>query len=135
MRFLHIDPAAHKLTAIDAASVHEAHPKLQIGNIDHGTVHRARDGSGVGIIVYQYGLLQGDGPYFALDGQLYAGDAILFAFDAIGETIDMPPRVPISMPIWLDTREDVELAIAAGRVERPQSAVNGEVVWQWGGSQ
>ena len=126
MRFILIDPARRAVERVEADDVHKASPKLSTSNVGHGSV-----APGIGIIVYQYGLLEGAGPYFALDRQLYAGDAILYGVDQAGETIDMPPRLPIAAPLWLDTKEDVERAIRKGLVDRPQTAVNGAVLWQW----
>jgi hypothetical protein len=65
-----------------------------------------------------------------MGGQLFSGEAILFAFDEAGETIDMP-ATPLKPPIWLADKQEVELAIAAGMVERPVAKVNGAVMWQW----
>jgi hypothetical protein len=48
---------------------------------------------------------------------------------ANGETIDIGDCSP--KPLWLKTREDVELAIAAGMVDRPVTKINGAVMWQW----
>jgi hypothetical protein len=126
MRFLHIDPAAHRITPVEASDPHQAVPKLSALNVDHGVV-----APGIGIIVFEYGLLEGDGPYFVLGGQLYSGDAILYGFDKAGETVDIPKRLSLPLPIWLDTKADVELAIASGVVRRPQASINGVLTWQW----
>ena len=34
-------------------------------------------------------------------------------------------------PRWLADKEDVELAIAAGVVQRPVTRVNGALIWSW----
>jgi hypothetical protein len=131
MRFLHIDPAAKTVTPVEAEGPHEAVPKLTKLNVDHGVVHQNRE-RGIGIIVYEYGLCEGEGPYFELMGVLYSGDAVLYGFDAPGDTIDMrPDEDSLITPLWLADKGEVELAIVAGLVARPQSSVNGAVIWEW----
>ena len=125
MRFMVIDPTARLFGPVEADSPHKASPKLSISNVDHGTV-----APGIGIIVYEYGLLEGEGPYFALGGQLFAGEAVLYAYDEAGETIDFPD-VQLVPPLWLATKADVEAAIKDRTVQRPYSAVNREIIWQW----
>lgn len=130
-RFLRVTPKDHRVTPVEADQPHNADPDLYARGVDHGVVSKDPDGGGIGVFVYEYGLLDGDGPYFALGGQLYSGDAILYAFDEAGETIDMPQGFMQLKPLWLDTKADVELAITAGVIERPQAAINGVVTWQW----
>lgn len=124
-RFVHIDPKARTITAIDAKDPHSAVPSLTLGNVDHGVVT-----PGIGIIVYEWGLREGDGPYFALGGQLYAGDAVLYGYDEAGETIDMPADIAAPL-LWLADKSAVESAIRFGLVDRPQVSVNGVVEWRW----
>lgn len=134
MRFLHIDPKAKTVKPVEADGPSTAIPSLTPFNTDHGLVSQDPDGGGISIIVYEYGLLEGEGPYFAIGAQLYSGDAVLYAFDYAGETIDMPTKPPRSMllgPLWLADKAEVELAIAAGIVHRPQASINGLVTWEW----
>jgi hypothetical protein len=131
MRFLHVDPKARTVKPVDADSPSSAVPSLTSLNTDHGVVSKDPDGGGISIIVYEYGLLEGEGPYFSLGTQLYSGDAVLYAFDYAGETIDMPKHLDAIIPIWLADKSEAELAIAAGVVRRPQAAINGLVTWEW----
>jgi hypothetical protein len=132
MRFLHVDPTAKTVTPVESdAHPQAAVPALAKVNVDHGVVFKNRE-RGIGVFVYEYGLMEGAGPYFELGGQLYSGDAVLYAFDAPGDTIDMPQAEDyLIAPRWLPTKEDVELAIAAGVVQRPVNRVNGVPVWSW----
>jgi hypothetical protein len=123
-RFVRIDPTAKTVTAVEAEEAIDAAQTLKSGEIDFGTV-----APGISIIVWEYGLLEGDGPYFVLDQQLYAGEAILYGYDEAGETVDMPTLA--DPPLWLADKTEVELAILAGLVERPESRVNGALIWRW----
>lgn len=125
-QFLHIDPKARTVKIVEAKEWQDVSPNLKRTEVDFGTVM-----PGVSIIVYEYGLLEGSGPYFALMGQLYSGDAVLYGYDEAGETIDMPDIPQLFAPEWLADKIEVELAIMAGIVERPVSTVNGAVFWQW----
>jgi hypothetical protein len=134
MKFLKVDPAAESIAVVDAPDVRDAAPELFARGVDFGAIYirgyGTDRGDGISIVVYEYGLLEEfDGPYFALGRSLYAGEAVLYRFDGHGVTVDIGDYRP--KPLWLKTREDVELAIAAGMVDRPVTAVNGAVVWQW----
>jgi hypothetical protein len=131
MRYLHIDPTAKTVKPVFAISPHDAVKGLHSGNVDHGVVYQTTE-RGVGLFVYEYGLCEGNGPYFELYGNLYSGDAVLYGFDHAGETIDMREDEDfIIKPQWLADKVEVELAIAAGVVERPETRVNGAVIWSW----
>lgn len=93
--------------------------------VDHGVV-----APGIGIVVFEYGLFvePQQQSYFAINGHLYAGCAALYGFDDEGETVDLDKIPEIQ---WMDSVEHIEREIAAGRVKRPQIAVNGKVQWQW----
>lgn len=133
MRFLHIDPKAKTVKPAEGADPHII-PALAKVNVDHNVVIKfSRHGwGGIGIFVYEYGLMEGDGPYFELLGVLYSGDAVLYRFDDAGETVDMPEKEDsLIKPRWFANKEEVELGIAAGVVERPVNTVNGAVIWRW----
>lgn len=125
MRFIHIDPDAQTVETVEAEDWRDVAP--HIGEVDHGVVM-----PGVGIFVGEHGLMEGDGPYFALRGVLYAGEAVLYAFDERGESVNIAHSPPgLFPPVWFVDKQDVELGIAAGMVARPVAAINGAVVWEW----
>lgn len=132
MRYLIVDPNTKSVRSCEAEHIHDAEQQagLDVNHVDHGTVVRYRDG-GIGIVVYEFGLLEPpeQQKFFSLAGQLFAGPAVLYAFDETGETCPMP-KLP-NPPLWFDTVEDIELAIAANVVKRPATSVNGAVLWQW----
>jgi hypothetical protein len=125
-RFLHIDPAAQEVVTVEVDNLYDVTPDIKAGATDHGVV-----APGIGIVVWEYGLVDGEGPYFVLNRQLYAGDAVLYGFNEAGETIDMLDPDGRINPLWLANKHEVELAIMAGVVERPQTSVNGAVLWRW----
>jgi hypothetical protein len=66
--------------------------------------------------------------YFSIYGQLFAGNAVLYAFNKSGETIDIR-QLPAIM-FYRDVAE-VERAIDAGAVKRPQMSYGETVYWRW----
>lgn len=130
MRYVTIDPTRTAVKVIDA----DNHPSaveaagLEIGQVDHGVIERDPfTGIGVSICVYEYSLFvpADEQKYFAINGKLYGGKALLYAFDEKGETIDLT-RVPDVF--FFGSARAVEMAIAAGQIERPRSATLG---WEW----
>lgn len=114
--------------------------------IDFATIHRYLDNSTLSIVVYEFGLLDGGKQfpeqYWALGRQLFSGPAIIFAADAEGETCDLPSILQHIRPrtnkphleshiTWIGTAEKAETLIQGGQVDRPQTTINGETVWQW----
>ena len=111
---------------------------LSTGELDFGTIARWRDGRTLSIIVYEYGLLKPDPKaFFSLNGQLFNGNAVLFMADEEGETISLNPSIAKQLEPdcalfkWYANPSEVEAAIVAGEIVRPQSAVNGKIFWEW----
>jgi hypothetical protein len=109
---------------------------LEPNQLDHGTIGRARSGQGFGIWVYELGLRQPKvDKYFALGRQLFNGSAVIYAFDAEGETSNVTKPFAEHLQShhisWYDSIEVIEHAIGLGLIDRPQSAINGEVFWEW----
>lgn len=98
---------------------------LNPGQVDFGTVCE-----GVSIVVYEFGMYQPkeECRYFSVGRQLFVGNAVLFAFNNVGETVDLPRPPPV---IFYRDFLAVEQAIGWGQIERPQIALNGQVMWKW----
>ena len=129
MRFWIIEPAKRATRLFECEDVPDAKREAGLDLVDFGTVSR-----GIGIIVYEHGLYQDADthPYFAIGGLLYCGNAVLFGFDEGGATIDLPKTpIPDRALQWFAGRVEIEAAIAAGRVQRPEVRINGVPVWAW----
>ena len=119
---------------------------LKIGELDFGTVVPLRNGGAISIIVFEFGLMKDKGDpegYFALNKSLYNGNAVLFTSDIEGETVDFyrplanfdangQPHLASHID-WLGNAQEVEEQIALGALHRPQTVINGEVIWSWKG--
>ena len=138
--FAIIEPKLHRIRTGDftdyKAAVVDA--GLKIDELDFGTVAQWRDGRTLSIIVYEYGLMKPDSEaYFGFNGQLYNGNAVLFQANAEGETISLDPNLTKHFETdcthfkWYADSAAVEVGITNREVARPQSSVNGEVVWEW----
>lgn len=98
---------------------------LKKGEVDFGSLanHNAA------IIVYEFGLREPDKhKHFSIGPALYAGNAVLFGVDDHGETVDLK-GVPYC--VFYDTLQDIEFAIATGRILRPEIRVNGMLISAW----
>lgn len=126
MKFMHINPAAHTVSIVEGKEPKDVYPWPSTLGVDHGVVQR-----GVGIVVYEYGLLQGDGPYFSISGQLFSGDAILYGYDKRGDSVDMPNGWLPPLLAFYARKEEVEAAISWGLVHRPRATINGKTTWEW----
>jgi hypothetical protein len=98
--------------------------------VDHGTITH-----GLGIVVYEFGLLEPAEHYFTFNGQLYAGNAVLYAYDEHGETVDVKGTnelyLELKPPKFWHGVPAVEAALEAGQATRPYTAVNGEILQLW----
>lgn len=131
MNFIRIQPELRRVEIVDAKGPRDVDPFLYKRGVDHGVIFQDHiKGYGIAIVVYEFGLLEGHGPYFGLRGQLYSGDAILYMFDSHGETVSFDRTIKIE-PLWLPTPDDAETAIKCGLIERPCASINGIPTWEW----
>ena len=135
MMFGIIDPERRTYRhQIEAPDVNDAlvQAGLTPGKVDHGVLFRLSTRGGIGYVVYEYGMFvpAARQHYFAVGDTLIAGRTVLYEFAENGRTIDLHPDWVIA-PRWFSSVEEIEAAIEAGEVRRPQMAVNGEVLWQW----
>jgi len=146
MKFIKIDPKARTVEIVEAPSVADAcekHIAVAHKSDNTGLDHTIL-GPGFGMFVYEWGLLGDYGQsYFGLkyaDGKqnLFAYTAILYFYDGAGNTITIPAKHADQIIATLKNilcfyadADAVESAIQRGEVIRPQTRVNGEVVWEW----
>jgi hypothetical protein len=93
--------------------------------VDHGVV-----APGLGIVVDEFGLYTPPDKqsYFAIFRRLYAGNGVLYGFNRHGESVDLIAIPPV---VFMPSARAVERNIEIGAVQRPQTTINGEVIWQW----
>lgn len=131
-----------RLTLVNSIKTAYDHLGLKSGQLDFGTVGRDPEtGQSLSVVLYEFGLLDDTATEFwtlvdlqGRPGPLYAGNGLLFATDHEGETIDIPPQmVPVLLKslCFFHSREAAEQAILDGRVRRPESSINGTVLWSW----
>jgi hypothetical protein len=128
VKFGIVNAAESKAEIVDLPDVQDAilAAGLKRGEVDFGSVSRH-----LAFIVFEYGLFTPpeEQSYFGMAGRLVAGNAVLFGVDDAGETVDLEQLPPIRF--FGRGREEAEMAIAMGVVARPQTAINGVVLWQW----
>ena len=131
-----------ELVEVDSPRTAFAHLGLKSGQLDFGTVGRDPEtGQSLNVVLYEFGLLDDAATEFwtlidlrGRPGPLYAGNGLLFAADHEGETISIPDQmVPVlqSSLAFFHSREAAEAAIVDGRIRRPESSINGLVIWSW----
>ena len=100
---------------------------LDPDHVDHGMMSRS-----IGYVVYEFGLFvpPAEQHYFAIGKQLVAGPAVLYGVNAWGEGVDLWQST-IPDVRWFLGANDVEAAIEAGDIIRPETAINGVVTWRW----
>jgi hypothetical protein len=142
VRYLKIDAAAHRVELIEAATFREAERMcgLDPGAVDHATLVVDGDRlfrapvnarspryriAGLCVVTFSAGAAVG---YFAFGRRLFEGNAIMFAFAPGGATIDIPTDTSQLTPRWFATAQEVEAAIEAGEIDRPQRT---DLRWQW----
>jgi hypothetical protein len=127
-----IEPAATRITEVEADDPNQLRARLGLEAIDHAVVmNPVTTGIGIGIMVIQFGLFvpPDQQRYFAINRSLYGGNAILYGFNEAGVTIDLQ-MIP---PIVFMSLKGVEEAIASGALNRPFMAVNDLKIWEWPG--
>jgi hypothetical protein len=137
MKFGIIDPATKSFNVIDVADVVRAYAlaHLDPDKTDHGVVTRLENRHYVCYVVYEYGFFvpANEQHYCDVGGRLIAGRAVIYEADPYGRTVTLSDEafVLVGTPTWFESPDEVELAIAAGLVVRPELSVNGEVLWSW----
>ena len=130
MKYATINAKTEEIKVVNVDDINEA--KVMAGleplGTDHGTVAR-----GIGITVYEFGLLEPTEDYMIIGRQLFAGNAVLYAYSPYdGETINfVEATIPTLNIKFLHGIEAVEEAIVNGLVVRPYVAFNGEVMQLW----
>lgn len=152
-----LDPFACKPSIIEYSSKDALADWKKLMAIPNGMIDIVAAASGsqradklsLDLVVDDEGLYVPDQRFFcatSMDGLLvcppiYAGRAILVCTDMrTGETMDFPESSLVIMQDviskgylirWLGDSNSVEKMINQGLLPRPQTSVNGEVVWQW----
>lgn len=128
MRYAVVNAEQETISLVDKDEINEA--KIEAGldpiGVDHGTVK-----TGLGIVLYEFGLLEPQKHYFILNRTLYAGNAVLYAYDEEGETIDIPRLVLAYNIKFLHGIDAVEAALQRGEANRPYTAINGVKLAEW----
>jgi hypothetical protein len=127
VKFVVINPKYRTIVTTNADSLHEAQVSVGLGSVDHGLIAR-----GIGYVVDEFGLYKpvAQQHYFGCAGRLIAGASVFYGIDEAGETVPLM-RSQIPNVRWYLGANDVEAAIERGKIQRPQIAVNGTVLWQW----
>ena len=127
LQFAIIKPKDRTITVVKFETIQEAERAagLDPGAVDHGVLT-----PGIGYVFDEFGLRKppSEQHYFAVEGRLIAGPAVLYGIDKAGVTTDLTYMRPTR---WFDDAAEIEAAIAAGTVRRPQMAVNGLIIWEW----
>jgi hypothetical protein len=113
--------------------VQEAYEALGLSEVgvDHGRVYTDPfTGSRVAIVVHEFSLFAPpeQQKYFSIMGRLYGGNAVIYAEDRDGQFITVPEPPP---GMFYRSHIEVEAAIKRREVHRPETRINGELVWSW----
>jgi hypothetical protein len=128
MKYAVLNAKDELVTTADVDDINDAKriAGLEPIGVDHGTISR-----GMGIVVYEYGLMEPHDHYMIINRQLYAGNAVIYSYDTAGETVDVGELPDVK---FLHGVMAVEQAIKAGEAIRPYVAVNGAklAIWRHG---
>jgi hypothetical protein len=125
MQFAIVNVSNNTVGVIECDDLFEAQVAAGLKLVDHGVV-----APGIGIVVGEFGLYTPPDKqsYFAIFRRLYAGNGVLYGFDKHGESVDLIAIPPV---LFMPSYRAVERNIELGTVQRPYTAHNGEVTWQW----
>jgi hypothetical protein len=132
MQFMIIETELRTIRNVDAESLDDviAMAGLKRGAIDFGALTPY-----MSIIVGEYAMFvpAERQSYVAIGDHLYAGNAVVFGVDHGGATTDIEITAHAfgSACRFMRGEQQVENAIKANAVERPQISVDGNVIWQW----
>jgi hypothetical protein len=132
LSFIAIDPRNATVEVVEAEDLREVYERvgLESTKVDHSTIARLPNDELICLVVDDLGMHKpvSEAKYWSIGAQLLEGGAVLYAADAMGETVSIRAKPPVMF--YRDAAE-VEKAIAAGEVMRPEMSLNGEVVWRW----
>lgn len=128
MRYAVVNAENETVSLVDHNDLDEVKKSagLEPLGVDHGTVK-----TGLGIILYEFGLLEPNEHYFILNRTLYAGNAVLYAFNEHGETVSVPRSVLAFEIKFLHSINAVEAALKKGEADRPYTSINGVKISEW----
>jgi hypothetical protein len=131
MKYGIVDPHAARVEIVEAPDLWDAAKTVGVisGRTDHGLIVRDASG-GMGMFCYEFGLFVPSDKqrYFSVGSLLVAGAAVFYCFDQEGENVDLHEMPPI---IFYRDAHQVERAIRAGDINRPEIAANNVVSWRW----
>jgi hypothetical protein len=129
LKFAIVRPRERRVDVVDVPTADDAKivAGLTLLATDEGTLY-----PGLGYICHEHAMFDHPQFYFSIGRTLIAGNVVLYAFDATGRTVNynLPPHR------WggrfLGDEIDTELAVRAGKVERPRMRLPGEPpFWEW----
>lgn len=127
MKFGIINPVEAKAEIVDLDDLDAAYAVagLERGKVDFGSLSQH-----LACVVYEFGLFADESiGYFSIGQHLFAGSCVLFACDDEGETVDLEKMPPVKF--YGRSAASVERAIRWRQVQRPETSVNGQVLWKW----
>lgn len=136
--FVLIDPTSKTVQNYDAPTVNDALRAIGLDSheVDYGSIGYDLT-LRFNIIVYEFGLLTPKtDKYFATNYCLFNGPAVVYtSLKENGETTDFPldltELLRNSGIIWLNGTSECEAAIEKKLCNRPQTSINGQIVWSW----
>ena len=133
MKYLKVDPENQKTEIIEVKDSGDSSycEACQIAGLNPSELDFGTLDENLSIIVFEWGLMNPKvKSWFSINHRLFNGPAIIFASNYEGATISIKES-QIPKILWLNSIEEVEAAIASGKVVRPQSSINGQVFWEW----
>jgi hypothetical protein len=132
LSFIAINPEQKTVEVVQAEDLRDVYQSVGLDRlgVDHGVIARLPNDELIAIVVGEHGMFKdpAEASYFSIGPMLYEGGAVIYAADATGDTVSIKHKPPVCF--YRDAAE-VEKAIVAGEVVRPEMAVNGQVTWSW----
>ena len=88
MKYYIVVPRTEAIINVRADRIDQAYDSAGLDplKLDHATlVYDGEGGGGIGMFVYEYGLMEPSEHFFICEKNLYAGNAVVYAFDGEGE--------------------------------------------------
>jgi hypothetical protein len=134
MKAILINPQALTVTAVDIGEGKLDDLKKAMAH--EGLIDIVRLGD-VDMIVDDEGLLADNIHTFTFKGlkSPFAGNSLVVGHDDEGNTTALPAYVTADLVqsriVWLGDASGLERNIGLGLIDRPETRINGELIWQW----